>query len=103
MVERASSAINAAYGDAVTVLTGAEGVYSAAFQKLGLGAAVTAKGKPEAMAFLNMLITDLARDGWVASQLRQRFVLKKLGVPTLCHKAAGHTPQAYLGHRLRSL
>ena len=34
---RACSAINAAYGDALTVKVGAEGVYSAAFHNLGLG------------------------------------------------------------------
>ena len=40
---RACSAINAAYGEAITVKTGAEGVYSAAFHGLGLGAAVKAR------------------------------------------------------------
>ena len=37
---KACSAINAAYGEAITVKTGAEGVYSAAFHELGLGAVV---------------------------------------------------------------
>ncbi len=37
---RACSVINAVYGEAITVKTGAEGVYSAAFHELGLGAAV---------------------------------------------------------------
>ena len=37
---RACSAINAAYGESITVKTGAEGVYSAAFHELGLGAVV---------------------------------------------------------------
>jgi len=40
---RACSAINAAYGEAITVKTGAEGVYSAAFHDLGLGAVVKAR------------------------------------------------------------
>ena len=40
---RACSAINAAYGETITVKTGAEGVYSAAFHELGLGAAVKAR------------------------------------------------------------
>ena len=40
---RACSAINAAYGESITVKTGAEGVYSAAFHELGLGAAVKAR------------------------------------------------------------
>jgi L-asparaginase II len=40
---RACSAINAAYGEAITVKTGAEGVYSAAFHELGLGAVVKAR------------------------------------------------------------
>ena len=40
---RACSAINAAYGETMTVKTGAEGVYSAAFHELGLGAAVKAR------------------------------------------------------------
>ena len=34
---RACSAINAAYGEAITAKVGAEGVYSAAFHELGLG------------------------------------------------------------------
>ena len=34
---RACSAVNAAYGEAITVKVGAEGVYSAAFHELGLG------------------------------------------------------------------
>ncbi len=37
---RACSAINAAYGKAITVKTGAEGVYSAAFNELALGAMI---------------------------------------------------------------
>lgn len=36
--DRACSAINAVYGDAITVKTGAEGVYALAFHELGLGA-----------------------------------------------------------------
>ena len=40
---RACSVINAAYGEAITVKTGAEGVYSAAFHDLGLGAVVKAR------------------------------------------------------------
>jgi L-asparaginase II len=40
---RACSAINAAYGEAITVKTGAEGVYSAAFHELGLGAVFKAR------------------------------------------------------------
>ncbi len=40
---RACSAINAVYGEAITVKTGAEGVYSAAFHELGLGAVVKAR------------------------------------------------------------
>jgi L-asparaginase II len=40
---RACSAINAAYSEAITVKTGAEGVYSAAFHELGLGAVVKAR------------------------------------------------------------
>ena len=39
---RACSAINAAYGEAITVKIGAEGVYSAAFHEFGLGAVVKA-------------------------------------------------------------
>ena len=41
--DRACSAINAVYGEAITVKTGAEGVYSAAFHELGLGAMVKAR------------------------------------------------------------
>jgi L-asparaginase II len=41
--DRACSAINLAYGEAITVKTGAEGVYSAAFHELGLGAMVKAR------------------------------------------------------------
>ena len=40
---KACGAINAAYGETITVKTGAEGVYSAAFHELGLGAAVKAR------------------------------------------------------------
>jgi L-asparaginase II len=40
---RACSAINAAYDEAITVKTGAEGVYSAAFHEHGLGAVVKAR------------------------------------------------------------
>jgi len=40
---RACSAINTAYGETITVKIGAEGVYSAAFHELGLGAAVKAR------------------------------------------------------------
>ncbi|MDC3286882.1 asparaginase [Alphaproteobacteria bacterium] len=40
---RACSAINLAYGETITVKTGAEGVYSAAFHELGLGAMVKAR------------------------------------------------------------
>ena len=41
--DRACSAINSAYGEAITVKTGAEGVYSAAFHELGLGAVLKAR------------------------------------------------------------
>jgi len=41
--DRACSAINAAYGEAITAKTGAEGVYSAAFHEYGLGAMVKAR------------------------------------------------------------
>ena len=41
--DRACSAINAAYEEAITVKTGAEGVYSAAFHEHGLGAMVKAR------------------------------------------------------------
>ena len=37
---RCCSAINAAYGEAITAKVGAEGVYSAAFHELGLGAMI---------------------------------------------------------------
>ena len=40
---RACTAINAAYGEAITVKTGAEGVFSAAFHELGLGAMLKAR------------------------------------------------------------
>ena len=52
--------------------------FTAVKQSVGI-----AKGKPEAMAFLNALITDLARDGWVATQLRHHDVAEKLGIPAL--------------------
>ena len=38
--DRSCSAVNAAYGEAITVKVGAEGVYSAAFHELGLGAMI---------------------------------------------------------------
>ena len=38
--DRACTAINSNYGEAITVKTGAEGVYSAAFHELGLGTVV---------------------------------------------------------------
>jgi len=41
--DRACSAINAAYKEAITAKTGAEGVFSAAFHELGLGAMVKAR------------------------------------------------------------
>ncbi|MBT5912577.1 asparaginase [Rhodospirillaceae bacterium] len=41
--DRACSAINSVYGEAITVKTGAEGVYSAAFHELGLGTMVKAR------------------------------------------------------------
>ena len=52
--------------------------FTAVKQSVGI-----AKGKPEAVAFLNALITDLARDGWVATQLRHHDVAEKLGIPAL--------------------
>ena len=52
--------------------------FTAGKQSVGI-----AKGKPEAVAFLNALITDLARDGWVATQLRHHDVAEKLGIPAL--------------------
>ena len=48
--------------------------FTAVKQSVGI-----AKGKPEAVAFLNALITDLARDGWVATQLRHHDVAEKAG------------------------
>lgn len=41
--DRACTAINSAYGEAITVKTGAEGVYSAAFHELGLGTVLKAR------------------------------------------------------------
>lgn len=38
--DRSCSAVNSAYGEAITVKVGAEGVYSAAFHELGLGAMI---------------------------------------------------------------
>lgn len=52
--------------------------FTAVKQSVGI-----AKGKPEAVAFLNALITDLARDGWVATQLRHHDVAEKLSIPAL--------------------
>ena len=52
--------------------------FTAVKQSVGI-----AKGKPEAVEFLNALITDLARDGWVATQLRHHDVAEKLGIPAL--------------------
>ena len=52
--------------------------FTAVKQSVGI-----AKGKPEAVAFLNALIKDLARDGWVATQLRHHDVAEKLGIPAL--------------------
>ena len=52
--------------------------FTAVKQSVGI-----AKGKPEAVAFLNALITDLARDGWVSTQLRHHDVAEKLGIPAL--------------------
>lgn len=52
--------------------------FTAVKQSVGI-----AKGKPEAAAFLNALIVDLARNGWIAAQLRRHGVVKKLGVPAI--------------------
>ena len=38
--DRSCSVANSAYGEAITVKVGAEGVYSAAFHELGLGAMI---------------------------------------------------------------
>ena len=38
--DRSCSVVNSAYGEAITVKIGAEGVYSAAFHELGLGAMI---------------------------------------------------------------
>jgi polar amino acid transport system substrate-binding protein len=52
--------------------------FTAVKQSVGI-----ANGKPEAAAFLNTLIADLIRDGWIAAQLNRHGVAEKLGVPTL--------------------
>ena len=52
--------------------------FTAVKQSVGL-----AKGKPEAAAFLNALIVDLARNGWIEARLRRHGVAKKLGVPAI--------------------
>jgi hypothetical protein len=40
------------------------------------------KDKPEAATFLNALIADLVRDGWIATQLKRHGVAERLSVPT---------------------
>ncbi|MGA0311291.1 MAG: ABC transporter substrate-binding protein, partial [Candidatus Puniceispirillaceae bacterium] len=50
--------------------------FTAVKQSVGI-----AKGKPEAAAFLNMLIAGLIRDGWIAAQLDRHGVAEKLGIP----------------------
>jgi polar amino acid transport system substrate-binding protein len=52
--------------------------FTAVKQSVGI-----AKGKPEAATFLNALIIDLARNGWIATRLRRHGVAKKLGVPAI--------------------
>ena len=52
--------------------------FTAVKQSVGI-----AKGKPEAATFLNALIIDLARNGWIAARLRRHGVAKKLGVPAI--------------------
>ncbi|XDZ69082.1 transporter substrate-binding domain-containing protein [Alphaproteobacteria bacterium LSUCC0226] len=50
--------------------------FTAVKQSVGI-----AKGKPEAVVFLNMLIADLIRNGWIAAQLDRHGVAEKLGIP----------------------
>ena len=50
--------------------------FTAVKQSVGI-----AKGKSEAVVFLNALIAELIRDGWIATQLGRHDVAEKLGVP----------------------
>ena len=60
--DRSCSAVNAAYGEAITVKVGAEGVYSAAFHELGLGAIIKVRdgNKRGAEVALGAVIQALA-------------------------------------------
>lgn len=73
----ACSAINAAYGNAITVNTGAEGVYSATFHEFGLGRVVKAKdgNKRGAEIAIDVVIKVL---GYPINELVKGFFQPKL-------------------------
>jgi L-asparaginase II len=74
---RACTAINAAYGKAISVKTGAEGVYSAAFHELGLGTVLKARdgNKRGAEVAIGRVIMAL---GYPSNELVESFFQPKL-------------------------